>query len=251
MGEYRDSRAILSEFGPDAEAAWTISVRVWLLAGMTTLDMFEGRPPAAAVRRMAFARELGLHPAEGYLCDGITAAALLRSGDIEGARRIADEALQNMLDAFCTMGSAWNSVTAVAEVFLELLERSQRHGGHDAALHARAAEACRAVSAYAARTRICRPRALVLEGRLALAEERKGRAVAQFQRALGWAQRLRMPLEEALGHLGLAEALADSGARGRHYERGVSMLNALGARPWGYDSMAVAVASEAETAVVV
>ena len=30
------------------------------------------------------------------------------------------------------------------------------------------------------------------------------------------------------------------------------MLNALGARPWGYDSMsmAVAVASEAETAVV-
>jgi hypothetical protein len=149
------------------------------------------------------------------------------------------------------MGSAWNSVTAVAEVFLELLERSQRHGGHDAALHARAAEACRAVGAYAARTRICRPRALVLEGRLALAEQRKGRAVAQFQRALGWAQRLRMPLEEALGHLGLAEALADSGARGRHYERGVSMLNALGARPWGYDSMAVAVASEAETAVVV
>ena len=250
MGEYRDSRAILSEFGPDAEAAWTISVRVWLLAGMTTLDMFEGRPPAAAVRRMAFARELGLHPAEGYLCDGITAAALLRSGDVEGARRIADRALQNMLDAFCTMGSAWNSVTAVAEVFLELLERSQRHGGRDAAIHARAAEACRAVSAYAARTRICRPRALVLEGRLALAEERKGRAVAHFQRALGWARRLRMPLEEALSHLGLAEALADSGARGRHYEQGVSMLNALGARPWGYDSMAVAVASEAETAVV-
>lgn len=250
MGEYRDSRAILSEFGPDAEAAWTVSVRVWLLAGMTTLDMFEGRPPAAAVRRMAFARELGLHPAEGYLCDGMTAAALLRSGDVEGARRIAGKALQNMLDAFCTMGSAWNSVTAVAEVFLELLERSQRHGGRDQALHARAAEACRAVSAYAARTRICRPRALVLEGRLALAEKRNGRAVAQFQRGLGWARRLRMPLEEALSHLGLAEALADSGARGRHYEQGVSMLNALGARPWGYDSMAAAVASEAETAVV-
>jgi hypothetical protein len=214
--------------------------------------MFEGRPPAAAVRRMAFARELGLHPAEGYLCDGMTAAALLRSGDVEGARRVAGKALQNMLEAFCTMGSAWNSVSAVAEVFLELLERSQRHGGRDQALHARAAEACRAVSAYAARTRICRPRALVLEGRLALAEQRKGRAVAQFQRGLGWARRLRMPLEEALSHLGLAEALADSEARGRHYEQGVSMLSALGARPWGYDSMsmAAAVASEAETAVV-
>ncbi len=251
MGEYRVSRAILSEFGPDAEAASTVSVRVWLLAGMTTLDMFEGRPPAAAVRRMAFARELGLHPAEGYLCDGMTAAALLRSGDVEGARRIADKALQNMLDAFCTMGSAWSSVSAVAEVFLELLERSQRHGGRDTALHARTAEACRAVSAYAARTRICRPRALVLEGRLALAEQRKGRATAQLQRGLGWAQRLRMPLEEALCHLGLAEALADGDARGRHYEQGVSMLNALGARPWGYDSMSMAasVAREAETAV--
>ena len=59
-----------------------------------------------------------------------------------------------------------------------------------------------------------------------------------------------MPLEEALGHLGLAYALADKGAREHHYEQGVAMLRALGARPWGYDSMVAAVASEAETAVV-
>lgn len=249
-GSYRDSRAILSEFGPDAEGAETVSVRVWLRAGLTALDMFEGRPPAAAVRRMELAREAALHPADRHLCDGIAAAACLRAGDVEGARRIADEALRNMLDAFCTMGSAWNSVTAVAEVFLELLERSQRSDRRDEVLHARAVEACGAVSAYAARTRLCRPHALVLEGRLALAEGRKGRAVAQFQRALVWARRLRMPLEEALSHLGLAESLTDTDARERHCEQGASKLHALGARPWGYDSMAAAVAREAETAVV-
>lgn len=249
-GDYRDARAILSEFGPDAEAADTHSVRIWLLAGMTALDMFEGRPAVAAVRRMEFARGSVLHPAERQLCGGLSAAALLRAGDAEAARRIADEALQNMLDAFCTMGIAWNSVTAVAEVFLELLERSQRNGERDQALRARAAQACRAVTDYAARTRICRPRAFVLEGRLALAEGRKGQAVAQFQRASVLARRLRMPLEEALSHLGLAEALADNDARARHREQGLSMLRGLGARPWGYDSMAAAVASEAETAVV-
>jgi class 3 adenylate cyclase len=232
-GDYRDSRVILNEFGPEAEAAETNSVRVWLLAGMSTLDMLEGCSPAAALRRMESARESGSYPAERHLCDGVAAAARLRAGNVEGARRIADEALQNLL------------------VFLELLERSQRNGGRDEALHARAAEACRAVSAYAARTRICRPRALVLEGRFALAEGRNSRAVAQFQRALGWARRLRMPLEEALSHLGLAEAMVDGDARGRHYERGISMLGALGARPWGYDSMTgAAVAREAETAAM-
>jgi tetratricopeptide (TPR) repeat protein len=250
-GDYRDSRAILSEFGPDADAAETISVRVWLLAGLSALDMLEGRPPAAAVQRMESAREQVSYPADRHLCDGITAAAHLWAGDVEGARRIADAALQNLLSAFCTMGSAYTSLTAMAEVFLELLERSHSEGRRDEVLHARATEACRAVSAYAARTRIGRPRALVLEGRLALAEGRSRRALAQFQHGLGWARRLRMPLEEALSHLGLANALSDVGAREHHREQGVSMLRELGARPWGYDRMASsAVASEVETSIV-
>ena len=183
--------------------------------------------------------------------DGITAAAHLWAGDVEGARRIAEEALQNLRSAFCTMGSAYMSLTAMAEVFLELLERDRKEGGHDTALHARATEACRAVSAYAARTRIGRPRAYVLEGRLALAEGRNSRAAVQFQRALDWARRLRMPLEEALSHIGLASSLTDSSARAPHREQGALILRKLGARPWGYDSMISAtLASEAESTIV-
>jgi hypothetical protein len=155
-----------------------------------------------------------------------------------------------MLDAFCTMGSAWNSVSAVAEVYLELLERSRQRGGRTEALRTRAGQACGAVSAYAARTRICRPRASLLEGRLALADGHSRRAAAQFQRALRWARRLEMPLDEALSHLGLAEALAESDVRRRHRHEGESMLRALGARPWGYDWIgAAANAPEREAAV--
>jgi class 3 adenylate cyclase/tetratricopeptide (TPR) repeat protein len=247
-GDYADARAILNECGPEAEGAETSAVRVWLLAGLSALDMLEGRSPAAAVRRMESARGLVLYPAERHLCDGVAAAAYLRSGDVDRARRIAEEALQNLLAAFCTMGSAWNSVGAVAEIFLELLERSQRNGERDEALHARTAEACRAVSTYAARTRLWRPRGLVLEGRLALTEGRKDRAVTQFKRALGWAQRLRMPLDEALSQLGLAQALTDGGARGRHYEQGLFMLRAIGARPWAYDLTPAATTSAREAA---
>lgn len=247
---YREARAILSEFGWDAEGAETNAVRIWLLAGQSALDMLEGRPPAAAVRRMEAVRELVLYPAERHLCDGVAAAARLRAGDIEGARRGADEALQNLAAGFCTMGSAYNSVSSVAAVFLELLEQSQADGKRDDGLHARTAEACRAVSAYAARTRICRPRAHVLEGRFALASGRQSRAIRQFRRAQGWARRLQMPLEEALGHLGLAQALPDNAAREHHYEQGMSMLDGLGARPWGYDLMtAAAVKREGHSAI--
>ena len=234
-GDYPAGWEILRRFGADAEAVDNLSVRVWMLAEASTLDMIEGRTPGDALRRMDMASQWPLHRVERHLCEGLAAAACLRVGDDARAERIANEALTNMLEAFCTMGSAWNSVSAVAEVYLELLERSRSRGEGAEALRKRAGEACRAVSAYAMRTRICRPRARLLEGRLALADGRPRRAAGQFRRALGWARRLAMPLDEALSHLGLAEALGESAAPERHRQEGESILRAIGARPWGYD----------------
>jgi class 3 adenylate cyclase len=249
-GDYAAGWEILRRFGADAEAVDNLSVRVWMLAEASTLDMIEGRSPADALRRMDMASQWPLHRVERHLCEGLAGAACLRAGDDGRAERIANEALTNMLEAFCTMGSAWNSVCAVAEVFLELLERSRNSGERAEALRKRAGEACGAVSAYAMRTRICRPRARLLEGRLALADGRPRHAAGQFRRALSWARHLAMPLDEALSYLGLAETLGESDARRRHRHEGESMLRAIGARPWGYDwTSASAVAPASETAM--
>jgi hypothetical protein len=249
-GDYSGARKILRQFGTDSEAVDNLSVRVWMLAEASTLDMIEGRPAADALRRIEMARQWPLHRVERHLCEGLAAAAALRAGDAARAEQVADEALRNMLDAFCTMGSAWNSVSAVAEVYLELLERNDEGGERAEALRKRAGEACGAVAAYAKRTPICRPRACLLQGRLALANGRLRLAAAQFRRGANWARRLVMPLDEGLCRLGLAKALAETDERRPDREAGEAILRRIGARPWGYESMSASVVATAPKPVM-
>jgi hypothetical protein len=139
-----------------------------------------------------------------------------------------------MQDSVCTMGIAMYSVCAVAEVFLAL--------GRDALAKAESAReflvtariACKAVRRYAAQTRICRPRAALLAGRLALLEGQGQRAARLFAHSLTEAQRLGMLLEQAEAHRELATVDAADAARDTHTARTAAIMQRLGADPWRY-----------------
>ena len=233
-GDYSAAANGLSQFGANAEAVDNAPVRAWVLAGLSVLDMLMGRPPARALAWMQSARDDTLHRAENLLCDGIEAAALLQAGDAEAAEQIAARALDTMQQSVCTMGIAMFSVYAVAEVHLALVERAVRDAAPHAALLLRAHAACRAARQYAAQTRICRPRAWLLAGRLAMLEGQAARAAACIGRALGDAERLGMPLEAAMCHLALAQAASAGVSYRGHTERGHTLLGGLGAQPWTY-----------------
>ncbi len=235
-GDFALARSTFDSFGPDAEAVDNPSVRAWTLAGLSTLDLIEGRSPQPALRRLEIARDPNLHRAEQLQCEGLVAAASLQAGDLEGAERSADVALRNMQQAACTMGIAWISVGAVAETYLALLERALARGERREDLGMRTQEACRAVRAYASGTRICQPRAHWLEARRALLEGRTSRAASFCRRGLEWAERLAMPLDEAFCHLGLVATLAEGQARATQQERGLRLMRNLGARPWGHEA---------------
>jgi len=231
-GDHARARAGLNEFGEAAEAIENGPVRAWALAGLGVLDMIEGRAPWRTIRRMELAADLHLHRAESLLCGGLKAAALLRAGDEEAAERTAAEQLESMREVVCTMGIALFSVSAVAEVYLSLLGKQAVKGVRDPALALKAEQACRAVRKYALRTRICRARRHLYEGQLALVLGRPARAANRFKRGLDWAERLRMPLDEALAQLGLAQALGETESGRQCRDLGASLLNRLGARPW-------------------
>ena len=231
-GEYERARTGLSEFGEAAEAIENGPVRAWALAGLSILDMIKGHAPGRTVRRMEIAAEFHLHRAERLLCGGLKAAALLRAGDNEAAERTAAEQLESMRQVVCTMGIAVFSVGAIAEVYLSLLGRQAAHRTLDPALTLKAEQACLAVRAYAARTRICRPRRYLYEGQLALVLGRPWRAASRFKRGLDWSVRLRMPLDQALAQLGLARAFGKTEAGRQRRAAADSLLNRLEARPW-------------------
>jgi hypothetical protein len=96
--------------------------------------------------------------------------------------------------------------------------------------------ACRAVRQYGGKTRICRPRAHLLTGRLALLNGHRRQAVRQFQRGLTEARGLGMPLEQAMCHLALAEAVGDDAERRHHADKGTARMRDLGADPWAGDT---------------
>lgn len=235
-GEFERAVLELEAFGPLAEAVDNAPVRAWVLAGMGILDMLRGLPPRRTLEHMKAAADEALHPAERLLCDGLEAAARLRAGEFEDAGRAATRALDSMRESVCTMGIAFFSVCAVAEVHLALAEQAMLQGAPHEALMTQAREACRRVWQYAAKTRICRPRAHLLTGRLALLDHRDRRAAAQFRSALVEAERFAMPLEQGMCYLWLAKVPGETPVREGHAARGAAVLQELGADPWGIHS---------------
>jgi ATP/maltotriose-dependent transcriptional regulator MalT len=188
--------------------------------------MIHGRAPTLALARISAARDKSLHRAERLLCDGLESAAWLQAGNPEQALRAATAALDNMLETAPTIGIAVVSVSASTAVHLGFAERS----ADSPALLDRARAACKATGLFAFKTRICRPRALLLSGRLAMVRHQPRLAQRRWRRALKLANQLEMPLERALCHLSLAAITDVAGAS--HQQLGVELLQQLGVRPW-------------------
>jgi adenylate cyclase len=237
LGNYASAEEALRSFGEDAESVENGPVRAWILVGRAILDMILGRAPALALARISASRDEKLHRAEQLLCDGLEGAAWLQAGNADEAMRAANAALDNMLETAPTMGIALLSVSAATAVHLIFAEQPDGSRSPAAALVKRARTACKATRLYASKTRICRPRALLLSGRLAMLLHRPRTARRRWLRALKMANRLEMPLERALCHVALscvADAPSEAAA---HRQRGLELLQRLGARPWLCDGV--------------
>ena len=237
-GEYAEAEATFIQFGADADLIDNAPVRAWVLAGWSVLDMLRGQPPERAAKRLEIARAASLHRAERLLCDGLHSAALMQYGDTEAATSLAMQALADMEDGVTSMGIAMYSVCAVADVFLTIAEREATDRRQRERLRVTAGRACKAVARYAARTCICGPRAMLLNGRLAQLKGRRRHAERLISRALATAERLGMPLEQAEAHRALAAHHGPEARALGHAERAASLMQRLGAAPWRYGKTA-------------
>ena len=235
-GQYDRADCALSAFGAHAEEIESVQVRAWALAAAALLDLVLGRPPALAIERLSKAT-VGdnLNPAECLLCDGIAAAAHLEAGDYLSALRAAEAGLANITRGSPAMaGALLFSVPSIAEVLLVLTEHAEDVGRSHGDLLALSRTACKAVQRFAARNRICRPRAALLRGHLAAARGRSRRQQNHYSVALADAESLGLPLEQAMSHLALAKISGLSAARDAHRHEAGKILQRLGVAwaPW-------------------
>ena len=228
-GDYAKAETALLAFGDDAEQVENVPVRAWVLAGLGLIDAIRGRATEPVLRRIALARDDSmLHDAERLLCDGIRAAAELQAGHSVEAMEAASTALANMARNAPTMGLALVSVTAVADVYLSLVETA----GATPEAVAAAQTACRAARTYASKIDICRARERLVRGRLVLAAGRRKAASVLFREGAAEAVRHRMPLDEALCRLAWAEVGETVAEQHRQRRLAHAILERIGADPW-------------------
>jgi hypothetical protein len=229
-GHFKAADEALAMFGQRAEEIDSVQVRAWALAARALVDLFLGRPPASAAERIAIATASGdLNPAECLLCNGIGAAALFEANDYPGALRAAEAGLAILRDGSPAMaGALLFSVPSIAEVFLVLadhagaVERTRDH------LLEMSNVACEAAERFAARNRICRPRASLLRGHLVAGRGRWHRQKDLYRTALAEAERLGLPLEQAMSHFALARMAGPDTARDRHMDQADQILQRFG-----------------------
>ena len=132
-------------------------------------------------------------------------------------------------------GALLFSVPSIAEVLLVLADHADAVGRSRDELLALSKVACRAAQRFAARNRICRPRASLLRGHLEATRGRLRRQERYYNEALRDAKSLGLPLEQAMSHLALAQMPGPSTtARDAHRHEGVQILQRLGVswQPW-------------------
>jgi hypothetical protein len=235
-GFYDQADQALLAFGEQAEDIESVQVRAWALAARALLDLLHGRPSALAQARLSMASLAGnLNAAERLLCDGISASAYLKARDYTGALRAAEAGLDNMLKSSPAMaGALLFSVPSIAEVLLALVDQAAAVGRTREDLLVRARVACAAAQKVAARNLVCRPRLTLLRGRLATVLGRSRKSYACYVKALAGAQRLGLPLEEAMSHLALAAQPGREKDHNLHIAQASEIFQRLGAvwSPW-------------------
>lgn len=164
-------------------------------------------------------------------CKGLLALARLKIGDVDGARRSADQAAILIRRARPTGFPTVEGYSATADVYIELLAGC----GQDAqrrSLERSLRLVLRALRQFAWLIPMARPMLALREGRHAACRGRLRLARRRLTRALQVAQRLGMPHEQAQAHIALA-ALAAPGSveRTTHREAARRGLAAMGCEP--------------------
>lgn len=161
---------------------------------------------------------------------GMLALAQLQAGNREAAQDLASRALNVLLEARPIAYWLQQSMAAIAEVFVTLLEEHARDvPGSRAALERSARQACRVLVRFSRRIPLGRAHAALWEGGRCWASGQERRARRHWTRAVRIAERIGTPWELARAHLELGRHFpADAEQRARHLRRASEIFGVLG-----------------------
>jgi class 3 adenylate cyclase len=203
QGDFGQAVSRCAEIYTAGQASGDVQVCAWGLIGQAEgmLNLGDNKRAALLLDDAVglLAENRGSTRAEEIWAYALRARAVLRSGDVDLAERLATNALDLVGRLPPAAIYALGGYTAIAEVFIELAAVDHR-------LLGQARRACTLLRQFALIFPIGRPAALICVGRYASLRGRHKLARRSWQRAAQLAVRLGMPYEQAQALLMLGES---------------------------------------------
>ncbi|HSW13338.1 MAG TPA: AAA family ATPase, partial [Solimonas sp.] len=233
QGNYADAQHELAALAGDGGAALPPQIDAWLAGGRAWLALSRDdlAALAPALVHLEAVRQLELGHSERLLCTGLHAAALLATGEREGAERLATMALRMLREQPPIPYYLLVALSSIAEVWFRLLEDEPSPARRQLLLH-RAGQTVAMSRRFSRMVPCNRPRALLLQARRAWLLGRTRAAAGYWRKALIQAQQLQMPREQAEALHALGHRVAADRAEAQDQRHRAAMLFAqLGIQP--------------------
>lgn len=163
------------------------------------------------------------------ITNGLLAEAYLHLGEADRAERAADVVLALAADGKPAALTEGRGYEATADVYLALWERAKGRSDREHLLAEKARRACSRLRQFGRMFPLSYPATLRCDGLLAVLSGRRRRGRALLERALGAAQALRMPYDEARHHAELGHrSNPGTPQRAEHLEAARKGMSVLG-----------------------
>jgi class 3 adenylate cyclase/tetratricopeptide (TPR) repeat protein len=228
-GVFERADTLLADLAATISSDSSVQVRAWDVCSRVLIGSMRGHTDSLQLKELRDLAAGKLAPADQLLCLGIIASAYLQQKEMPPALEAAKRGLALLAESKVVWGGYVYGAAGVVEVLLAHWARVADGRVQDTKARQNALAACNLLSRVARTSPVCRPRALLLRGRMAFLSGSTDRARNDWRSAVAMADRLQMPQEVglALYEIGRTSASNDPG-RSLNLVRAAEIFERLG-----------------------
>jgi adenylate cyclase len=231
-GDLPTAEQLLSDLETMVSSESTHQARAWHAAAIVLFNLMRNRTEVDQLRRLNELSQVRLVRADRLLCLGILSSAFLQRQEVKEAFDAAERGLAVLREVDVVWGSYVYGVVGITEVLLARWGEEKDRRDLGSYTRSKALLACRHAARATRMSPVCRPQALLLQGRAALLSDRPLKAQRLWTEAAQTAKKLQMPRELGLALYEIGRTKSrDDPERSSNLIRAADIFEGVGAQP--------------------
>jgi class 3 adenylate cyclase/tetratricopeptide (TPR) repeat protein len=228
-GTFTLADVLLNELAATFSTDSSLQVRAWHLSSRALLNTIRGNTDSSELKELRAMAAGKLALADQLLCLGIVASGYLQRQQMAAALEAAESGLAVLTKSKIVWGGYIYGAAGVAEVLLANCALGADTRSVDTKALGNARLACQLISRIARTSPVCRPRALLLRGRMSMLFGRSAHSRRAWRKAASVAEKLQMPRELGLALYEIGRTTAhDEPGRSSSLVRAAEIFEGLG-----------------------